>query len=104
MQTVRYRCGDCQTAVEGRFEPPPLAQLTVEQQAFVTAFIRVHGNISKMEELLGVSYPTVKNRLNAIAERLDTAFQAPEEPAAVLERLDRGEITVEEALEMLPEP
>ncbi|MFO8008783.1 MAG: DUF2089 domain-containing protein [Candidatus Brocadiia bacterium] len=101
METVRYRCRDCDTTLEGEFRLPPLARLSLEEQAFVTAFVRVHGNIKRMEELFGISYPTVKNRLNALSEKLDAAFQAPEQPGAVLARLDAGEITVEQALNLL---
>jgi hypothetical protein len=54
-----------------------------------------------MEELFDVSYPTVKNRLNALAAALDKSFQAPTPNLSVLEQLARGEITVEEALERL---
>ena len=104
MDIVRYRCEDCDLTVEGRFSLAPLARLTIEEQAFVTAFVREHGNIKKMERLFGVSYPTVKNRLNAITRKLDAALRGPEEPAEVLERLAQGEITTEQALEMLPEP
>ncbi len=104
MQIVRYHCEACDLVLEGTFGLPPLARLTLRDQVFVTSFLRVHGNITKMEALLGISYPTVKNRLNAIVEQLDAAFQGPEDPAAVLERLARGEITVDQALEMLTEP
>ena len=102
MDIVRYWCEACELAVEGKFTPPPLGRLPLKEQAFVTAFVRVHGNIKKMEELFGISYPTVKNRLNAIARKLDAALQAPEDPSMVLDRLARGEITVHQALEMLP--
>jgi hypothetical protein len=61
----------------------------------------VHGNIKRMEELFGISYPTVKNRLNALTAKLDAAYEVPEEPGTVLDRLARGEISVEEALERL---
>ena len=101
LEIVRYRCEPCDLAVEGRFELPPLARLSAEDQVFVTAFVRVHGNIKKMEGLFGVSYPTIKNRLRAITAELDAVYEMPEEPASVLERLDRGEITVEDALEEL---
>jgi hypothetical protein len=103
MDIVRYRCEPCDLVVEGKISLPPLGRLSLEDQAFVTAFVRVHGNIRKMEGLFDVSYPTVKNRLNAIAGKLDAAFQAPEDPKTVLDRLARGEITVDQALEMLPE-
>ena len=104
MEIARYRCHDCDATLEGSFSLPPLARLGAEDQAFVSAFVRVHGNLKRMEALFGISYPTVKNRLNAIAERLDAPLLV-EEPPQVLQRLERGEITVEQALELLgPQP
>ena len=97
----RMACPTCSMAVEGQFEVSPLAGLSVDDQAFVIAFVRHHGSIKKMEELFNISYPTVKNRLNAIGAALDRNFQAPSPNLYVLEQLSRGEITVEEALEQL---
>jgi hypothetical protein len=54
-----------------------------------------------MEAIFGISYPTVKNRLNAIAARLDKNFENPSPNLYVLEQLSRGELTVEETLERL---
>lgn len=103
MDIVRYRCEQCDLAVEGRFELPPLSRLSAEDQAFVTAFVRVHGNIKKMEGLFGVSYPTIKKRLNEITARLDASVEVADEPLGVLTRLERGEISLDQALEMLGE-
>ena len=50
--------------IQGDFEIPPLAKLSMEDQIFSAAFIASHGSIKKMEELFGISYPSVKNRLN----------------------------------------
>jgi hypothetical protein len=97
----RLACPNCNVAMEGQVELPVLAQLSPEDEAFVMAFVRHHGSIKKMESLFGISYPTVKNRLNAIAAMLDKSMQAPSPRAFVLEQLSRGEITVEEALEKL---
>jgi hypothetical protein len=94
-------CRNCRVTLEGEFDLPPLAQLKPEDQAFVIAFVRHHGSIKKMEELFDISYPTVKNRLNAIAAVLDKSFEAPSPNLFVLEQLARGEISVEEALEKL---
>ena len=74
---TRLACPTCNLAMEGQIELSPLDQLAPEDQAFVMAFVRHHGSIKKMEELFGISYPTVKNRLNAIAARLDKSLQAP---------------------------
>ena len=98
---TRLACPSCNVVLEGQIELPTLAQLSLEDQAFVMAFVRHHGSIKKMESLFGISYPTVKNRLNAIAAALDKSMEAPSPRAYVLEQLSRGEITVEEALEKL---
>ncbi len=101
MSVARMACPNCRMSLEGEFELPPLARLSPDDQAFVIAFIRHHGSIKKMEELFDISYPTVKNRLNALAAVLDKTFEAPTPNLSVLEQLARGEITVEEALEKL---
>lgn len=86
-------------AVEGQFETPQLAQLSGDDQVFVAAFVRSHGSIKEMERIFGVSYPTVKSRLNRIAEDLDFVDTDPAPTGAdVVDRLRRGEIGVEEAL------
>jgi hypothetical protein len=95
---------DRDVSIEGRFEPPPLARLSAEDQVFVAAFVRCHGSIKQMESYFGVSYPTIKNRLNRIGEALPfVKIQLGEVPATsdVLTRLERGEITVDEALRQL---
>lgn len=89
-------------AVEGSFELPPLARLTQEDQIFVTAFLRCHGSIKEMEELFGISYPTVKNRLNRIAAQLEfVEVNPPPSALDLLKRLESGEIGVDEALKKL---
>jgi hypothetical protein len=98
MRIRRLVCPQGHLAMEGEFEVPPLALLSLEEQLFVTAFVRCHGSLKRMEELFEISYPTVKNRLNAIAGKLDRALDAPSSNLQVLERLERGEVTVEEAL------
>jgi len=102
----RVRLADQDIAIEGRFEPPQLAQLSVDDQVFVAAFVRAHGSIKEMERVFGVSYPTIKARLNRIAEGLDFAEHLDvSEPAPagaeVVDRLQRGEISVQEALDEL---
>lgn len=103
MQISRMGCRRCGVSLEAAFEVPPLARLPVKDQLFVVAFVRHHGSIKKMERLLGVSYPTVKNRLRAIGAALDRSFDAPSPNAAVLDRLAAGEITVDQALEGIEE-
>ena len=95
----RVRLADSGVAVEGQFEPPQLAQLSIDDQVFVAAFVRSHGSIKEMERIFGVSYPTIKSRLNRIAERLDFVDTDPAPTSAdVVDRLRRGQISVQEAL------
>jgi len=100
----RVRLVDEDIAIEGSFALPRLAGLSAEDQVFVMAFVRCHGSIKAMEEMFGISYPTVKNRLNRIARRLEfveTVEVSPDEEA--IEGLERGEISVDEALRRLSE-
>jgi hypothetical protein len=101
MSVNRVVCTDCDLVLEGQFELSPLAMLSVADQLFVTAFVRHHGSIKKMEELFEMSYPTVKNRLNAIGAALDKSYQSPSPNAIVLQQLASGEISVEQALERM---
>ena len=103
----RVRTVDDGIAIEGDFALPPLARLDADDQAFVAAFVHCHGSIKQMERWFGVSYPTIKGRLNRIAELLDFAevvdmkTPLPElapDRAGVLDRLEMGEISAEEAL------
>lgn len=88
--------------IQGSFELPPLARLKMEDQLFITAFVRSHGSIKEMEELFGISYPTVKNRLNSISRQLEFVdINPPASQNEVLEQLDSGEIGLEEALKKL---
>jgi hypothetical protein len=84
--------------VSGQFEMPPLARLRYEDQVFVVEFLRCHGSIKHMEGAFGISYPTVKNRLNKLIQQLRVAqVEQVTEHEEVFDLLERGEITVEEA-------
>ena len=98
---TRLACPTCKLTLDGDFEVSPLGKLNSDDQAFVIAFVHHHGSLKKMEGIFGISYPTVKNRLNAIASALDKNFQSPSPNLYVLEQLSRGELTVEEALDKL---
>jgi hypothetical protein len=69
---TRLQCDTCPTGVEGRFPFPPLARLDEEDQLFVLRFVRSSGNLKEMARLYSVSYPTVRNRLDALIERLES--------------------------------
>jgi hypothetical protein len=89
-------------AIEGSFELPQLARLSIEDQVFVIAFVRSHGSIKEMERTFGVSYPTIKSRLNRIAGSLDFIDTNPMPTREeILERLRRGEIEPSDAIREL---
>jgi len=98
----RVRMVDSDIYIEGSFTLPPLASLAAEDQVFVMAFVRCHGSIKDMEEMFGISYPTVKNRINRIAKQLEfveiVKVSTQEE---VIGELERGEISADEAVRRL---
>ena len=98
----RVRIPEKGLAVEGAFSLPELARLSLEDQVFVTAFLRSHGSIKEMEQVFGVSYPTIKARLNRISGQLHFVETNPAPGRAeVLERLKNGEISAEQAIKEL---
>ena len=98
----RVRMPEKHITVEGAFTLPELARLSLEDQVFVTAFLRSHGSIKEMEQVFGVSYPTIKARLNRIAGQLEFVETNPSPSRAeVLERLNKGEISADDAIRAL---
>jgi hypothetical protein len=111
IEVERVRLVETGVAIEGPFTLPPLAQLGAEDQVFVAAFVRCHGSIKQMEKYFGVSYPTIKNRLNKIGSQLSfveieqgSEIDSPAPTRSeILDKLSRGELTVTQALERLKE-
>jgi hypothetical protein len=98
----RVRLPEKQISIEGAFTLPELARLSLEDQVFVTAFLRSHGSIKEMEQVFGVSYPTIKSRLNRIAGLLQFVENDPSPSRSeVLEKLNKGEISADEAIRAL---
>src|ERR1041385_7136372 len=98
----RVRLTGSGVAIEGAFELPQLAQLSAEDQVFVTAFVRSHGSIKEMERIFGVSYPTIKSRLSRIADSLEFVDTNPSPSRVdVVDKLRRGEITAQDAIREL---
>lgn len=98
----RVRLADRDIAIEGNFEPPQLARLSLEDQIFIVAFVRSHGSIKEMEQVFGVSYPTIKSRLTRIADSLEFVETNPTPSRAeILDRLQHGEIRASDAIQEL---
>ena len=110
IEVDRVRLTETGVAIEGPFALPPLAALAAEDQVFVAAFVRCHGSIKQMEQYFGVSYPTIKNRLNRIGSQLSfveieqgCGVEPTPSRSDVLDQVSRGELTVAQALERLKE-
>ena len=98
----RVRLTEKDIAIEGRFELPQLARLSMEDQVFITAFVRSHGSIKEMEQVFGVSYPTIKARLNRISSQLEFVEINPTSSRTdVLQQLNSGEISAADAIRAL---
>jgi len=101
MEIVSFRCKDCGTLIQGEFPIPPVfVNLTEEQWNFVKLFIKNRGNIKEMEKDLGISYPTIRAKLNEI-RRVFGFSEEKGEREDILEGLEKGKLTVEEAIKKL---
>lgn len=114
LQIQELACPTCSTIVRGRWAANPFSRLTDDQQTFLLLFVRSRGNLSDVERTLGVSYPTVRGKLEDIIAALEEPEPEPEpvpEPAPapapsterekILERIARGELTVDEGMAQL---
>lgn len=102
----RLVCGQCGSTLEGAFTLQRLARLTPEQWAFVETYLSCEGKLNRVQEELDLSYPTVRSRLNDVIRSLgyevgESNKEDLQERAAVLDDLSNGNISVEEALQLL---
>jgi hypothetical protein len=108
---TRLYCRDCDSTIEGRFMAGHFEDLTPEQLSFIETFVRCEGKITRVEEELGLSYPTIRNRLHEVIRALGyepggeepDVSKSDEERRKILERLERGEISYQDAMQMLQE-
>ncbi len=97
-------CGDCHTTIKGNFELPAFALLSREDENFLRVFLSARGNIKEVERQLNISYPTVRGRLEALLNRLGLGSlqaEAKKRRLEIVSRLERGEITAQEAVGLL---
>lgn len=98
---TRYECSNCSTKIEGHFQQTGFSELNNEQIEFIKVFLIAHGSIKEVEKRLGISYPTVKNRLSEIVKVLTGTEPEKPQNIDVLELIEQGEISVEDALKIL---
>src|SRR5271157_2081239 len=99
---ARLSCCGCQTQIDSQLEIPLFFRLPPDLQDFVLIFLRCQGKICDVEKELGISYPTVCKRLDLVNELLGNQ-RSPVDRANILEKLERGEIKVQEATQLLRE-
>ncbi|HHW72071.1 MAG TPA: DUF2089 domain-containing protein [Firmicutes bacterium] len=100
---TKLQCSSCHTSIEGRFEPCRFCRLNAEQRQFIEVFLTSRGNIKEVERLLGISYPTVRSRLDNVLEALGYRVERDQDQRRkeIIEALDKGEITSQEAIKLL---
>jgi hypothetical protein len=108
LAVTRLHCRNCDSALEGQFSLGRFYRLSAQQLAFIETFIRCEGKLTRLQEELGMSYPTARVRLTDVIRALGYEVREDEgEPVSVeerktiLERLASGELSSEEAVELL---
>lgn len=100
----RLKCTGCDTAVEGRFDIPLLLRLSDADLEFVTRFVKASGSLKDIASEYGLSYPTVRNRLNQIITQLNTGSDGrSRKRLAILDAIANGTLTVAAAEQRLRE-
>jgi hypothetical protein len=98
-------CGACHTGITGQFEPCAFCRLTDDQSTFLQLFVQRRGNLSEMEKALGISYPTVRQKLDEIIRVMQVpvpeAVPVASRREAILQQVAKRQITAEQALELL---
>ena len=111
LEITKLSCPKCSTGIEGKFEPCEFCRLPKEELNFLKVFIKCRGNIKDMEKELGISYPTVRSKLDALIQSLGFTVDNKESKKIeeekdkvkneILEALAKGEITAKEATERI---
>jgi hypothetical protein len=103
LKITRLQCTHCHTTIENEFELSNFASLRKEQLNFIETFLKCRGNIKEVEKELGVSYPTVRGKLDDIISSLgySTLKKVDIDRKKVILMLEKGEITAEEAISIL---
>jgi len=107
MSVTSLKCDECDVEIRGRFELDDFFKLNSEQIFFLKTFVRNRGNIKEVEKELGISYPTVRNKLDDIIEAMGYKVEKDANSARkrkdILAKLENGEISSSEAIKMLKE-
>ncbi len=100
MHVDKLSCSSCGTEVQGRYRPCPMCGLEPESRKLFDLFLQARGNLKEVQRSLGLSYPTVRQRIDEMFKRLEETEKGLD-PMEILQRLRRGELTVDEAERLL---
>lgn len=103
MIITSYRCNNCYTEVSGEFEMDNFSRLDKEDKEFIELFLQKRGSIKDVGEEIGISYPTVRNRIDKLVAKLGGQVDKKASRIDILNMLDNGEITASQARELLEE-
>lgn len=104
MEIERLRCTSCDVVVEGKIPIPRLARLSAEDREFVELFVRSSGSLKAVAEKMGISYPTIRTRLNRVIEALEQEEEGERTLRnRILDEVEQGNISVDEAVRRLRE-
>lgn len=101
LKIVKYYCENCRTEISGDFEQNNFSNLSEEQRKFVEIFVMKRGSIKEIEKELGISYPTVRNKLDDVISALGHKVESKSSKMEILNMLNEGQITSEEATRLL---
>ncbi len=101
LRIVRLECEDCESVVEGAFAPSSVSRLGAEEREMFNRFMLARGNLKDVQRDLGLSYPTVRRRVERMFEQYEILSGNRWDPMDVLKRLEQGEIDVGEAERLL---
>lgn len=96
-----YECLKCHTTIRGHFRQDKFSKLTQEQKDFIEIFVMKRGSIKEIEKELGISYPTVRNKLDQVINALGHEVESDQSRIEILNMLNEGQISPEEAAEMI---
>ncbi len=99
-----FHCDACSTSIKGKFQLSSFDCLDENELEFVKVFLATGGRIKEMEKIFNISYPTVKSRLEEIVNKMgisDYDFDAKNKKMEILKKLERGEITAQDAVKMI---
>ena len=104
MEIEKLRCTSCDVTVEGHIPIPRLARLSGDDREFVELFVRSSGSLKAVADKLGISYPTVRSRLNKVIASLENAEKDERDARnEILDRIEQGDISVDEGIQLLRE-